>query len=98
MSNVLAKDWQTRTAWLIAASLMAAMLFWAVGFTEWADGFRMSAPAAAAALQEEALSMPAAVRFVVPFVKTLLLIGLPMLLGLGVGALYQRARVRKKSA
>ena len=89
--NLLKKDWQRRTTWIVFISVLTTLAIGLVGGTDWADGFRQVLESQGEHGGPEGLNkVPMILLFVIPLLKVMLMTGVPMTLGIGLARGWRR--------
>jgi hypothetical protein len=92
--TVLKRNWKSRTLWISAISIIAALIMMTLTFTDWADAMRIGGELAIQGSDgtQPEREIPAVLMYIVPFIKEFVLIGVPMLLGIGIGRIYKKLK------
>lgn len=89
--TVFSRYWLSRTIWIVAVSLVVSILLSLIGLMPWADNIRAAAGSMVIVASPDAGEPSASLAmYILPFVKEIVLIGLPMALAIGLGRLYRR--------
>lgn len=92
--TVLKKNWKSRTLWISAISIIVSLIMMTLTFTDWAEAMRIGGELAIQGNEgiDPEREMPAVLMYIVPFIKEFVLIGVPMLLGIGIGTVYKKVK------
>lgn len=78
----LQKHWQSRTTIVLITSIIIGILLATLDLTTWAEQINQQGYSHGAG-EEGARKIPAIMRYILPFVKEFILIGVPLLITLG---------------
>lgn len=78
----LQKHWQSRTAIVLIVSTIVGLLLTSLELTAWAEKINHQGYSHDAG-EEVARNIPTVMRYILPFVKEIILVGLPLLITLG---------------
>lgn len=84
--NHLKQQWKTRTSIVLVVSVLVSLLLVSLELTDWAAQINQQGYSHGAAEGEKPKIAPI-LMYILPFVKELILIGVPMLLTLGIAKL-----------
>ena len=82
----LKQQWKTRTSIVLVVSVLVSLLLVSLELTDWAAQINQQGYSHGAA-EGEKPKIAAILMYILPFVKELILIGVPMLLTLGIAKL-----------
>lgn len=83
--SILTQNWIQRTSWLLLISLGVAGFLALLTFTNWAESMRIVEVALLSQPSESEREMAAGIRFIAPFIKEIILIGIPLAISLLIG-------------
>ena len=93
----LKQQWKTRTSIVLIVSVLVSLILVTLEQTDWAmqinlQGYSHGSP------EGEKPNIATVLKYILPFVKELVLIGVPMLLTLGIAKLFGLIKKRFKRA
>ncbi|MEM5507420.1 hypothetical protein WNY98_00930 [Pseudoalteromonas sp. AS71] len=93
----LKQQWKTRTSIVLIVSVLVSLILVALERTDWAMQINLQGYSHGSAEGEKPNIAPI-LMYILPFVKELVLIGVPMLLTLGIAKLFGLIKKRFKRA